>query len=186
LKKAACGRGTPHVGANEPNHQIQPLCLSTTHSLSPSISKLCLFSVIDATPSCHFTWVACVPHHHLSHAFFCIQCSHAHSLATPTYVGPLGDACATSPPFAHARLRATLPLTFISTFTHPCSCTHADLSRFSYIHSGVHFLVRAHRFTHIRHGLAFNPKHHTSALSGIFSQCFAVPLSVYGRHHCLC
>ena len=100
-----------------------------------------------------------------------------------------GDACATSPPFARARLHLTLSLTiprcrgtpiFIShslTRVH----THAELSRFSYIHSGVHVLVRAHRFAHIRHELAFDPKRHTSTLSRIF---LAIPFSVYGRRHC--
>ena len=99
-----------------------------------------------------------------------------------------GDACATSPPFARARLRLTLPLTiprccgtliFIShslTRVH----THAELSRFSYIHSGVRVLVHAHRFVHSGHELTFDPKRHTSTLSRIFLAMLCSPvLSVW-------
>ena len=92
---------------------------------------------------------------HMCHITTFQQCSHAHSLATPMLVHS-GDACATSPPFACAHLCATLlPTTSHSctptlistfaTFAHPCSHTHADMSRFSYIHSGVHVLVRTHQ-----------------------------------------
>jgi hypothetical protein len=45
-----------------------PLHPSTTHSLSPPISRFCPFSVINATPSCRFTRMARVPRHHLSRA----------------------------------------------------------------------------------------------------------------------
>src|SRR5882762_7029681 len=51
---------------------------------------------------------------------------------------------------------------------------------FSHIHSGICMLVRTHWFTHMRHGLAFNPTRHTAALSKFscnilqsHSQCMA-------------
>ena len=104
-----CRCGALHVGANKPNNQTQPLYLSTTHSLFPSISRLCPFSVIDAMPSycctwaahmplhihfaysalthtssqhlCWSTWVMHVPHHQCLHVHVCVQHSCPQSLA---------------------------------------------------------------------------------------------------------
>ena len=67
----------------------------------------------------------------------CIQCSHAHSLATPMLVH-LGDACAMSPPFAHAHLHATLLPTFICCICSPVlmhTCKPVSLFIFPFWHS---------------------------------------------------
>jgi len=187
LEKAACGHGTPHVDANEPNNQILPFYPSTTHSLSPSISRLYLFlSSTQCHPVASLRRHAC--HITTFHVHFRVQCSHAHSLATPVLVH-LGDACATSPPFVcnipthnPSQSHTNIHLNICNVHSPMFTCTQTCL--IFHISTLVFVCWFTHIDSHVGHGLAFSPKCHTSTLSRIFSQCFAVPFSVYGRHHC--
>jgi hypothetical protein len=162
----------------------------STCSLSPPVSKL-HSSVTDTTTSSCFTQVAHVPCHHLScHNTTCLLLS--------------GDACATSPLFAHTfaydtpahnpsqshadvhpkicNIRSPMfthtQLTFVCGFVNPTRRTTA--------HSRS-FLLFTHPFCHLRAGLRTSVRAHqawariqpnTSHFCSfkIFSLCFCSPV----------
>ena len=169
---------------------------STTRSLSSSTSKRHPPSVVDAIPSCRFARATRVPRHHLSHALSHTTPSPSHSLAITTCYSLSPSIFEPHPPFIvdttpsvriilvmlvpRHRRSHTLSL---ATFAHPSSRTHTSdihipVSQFSYIYSNIRVLVRARRFAHVGHGLAFNPTRHTPAHSRLFSQRFASPFSM--------
>lgn len=200
----------------------------STPAVSLHQSEPCPSSVIDATPSCHFTQTANVTCHHLSCACSCMmlsltlhhnQCLFALSPLIPKYhppsiIGKIPPVYSSRVPHHHhshtllpmALLSTTScshTLTFIPRFTCPCSnmhtadvrlwvCTHWAWDHIqpdtSHYHSFKTFLTFHTSilafvcwFAHISHGLTFNLTHHTSTLSRISSNIFAVLFLMYGR-----
>jgi len=137
-----------------PSHS-HSLAITTCYSLSPSLFEPHPPFIVDTTPSVRIIRVMLVPRHPLSLATFAHPSSRTHTSDIHMWVRTRRAWAHVQTP-AHSR----------------------PVSQFSYIYSNIRVLVRARRFAHVGHGLAFNPTRHTPARSRLFSQRFASPFSM--------